>query len=166
MAFGVSDRKNNQNYIFNAFGPFAVQQFSKQPYNLGFADEQHIRELSVHEFGHSFVNPLLDKVPKEWIKNTSSVYDTVKSAMTDQGYDNWMTCLYEHFVRAGEVVIARNMGYAENAEKLENDYINNRKFIYLPIIVKELERYNNNKQVSYSDVIKKVMEEFNKIKRH
>lgn len=152
MAFGVSYKKNGKTYILNCFGQFG-----------GFANEQHIRELSVHEFGHSFTNPVLNKMPKELFSKTASLYDTVKIAMENQGYNNWMSCMYEHFVRAGEVVIAKNLGYFENAERLKNSYINDRKFIYLPIIIKELELYNKNKKISYEDVIRNVMEKLKKL---
>jgi hypothetical protein len=163
MAFGVSYSKNGKTFIVNVFGPFALQQFSMLPYNMGFADENHIRELSVHEFGHSFTNPVLNKIPGHLIKETAVLLDTVRTAMENQGYNNWMSCLYEHFVRAGEVIIAKNLKQYESAERLRREYINNRKFIYLPLIIEELERYNKNRKVSYEQVTERVMQKLKKL---
>lgn len=158
MAFGVSYTKHGSTYILNTFGPFALQQFSSAPFNMGFADEKHIRELSTHEFGHSFTNPVLDKIPRQLINETAALFDTVKIAMENQGYNNWKTCLYEHFVRAGEVIIANNLKHLKDAESLKNDYINNRKFIYLPVIIGELERYYKNPGISYEQAVETTMQ--------
>jgi hypothetical protein len=125
---------------------------------MGFADEKHIRELSTHEFGHSFTNPLLEKIPQKLISETAILFDTIKAAMKDQGYNNWKTCLYEHFVRAGEVIIASNLGNDKDAEKLKADYITSRKFIYLPIMISELEIYSKNPGITYEQVVVRIME--------
>ena len=61
----------------------------------------------IHEFGHSFVNPVVDSIPPVDISKTERLFEPIKSAMEKQGYNTWKTCLYEHFVRAGEVVIAK-----------------------------------------------------------
>ena len=144
--------------IFNTFGPFALQQFTNgSPINMGYADEKHLRELSIHEFGHSFTNPVLDKISRQQVTETKSLYDTIQTAMDNQGYNTWKACLYEHFVRAGEIIIARNLGNKEDAEKLQLYYMQERQFIYLPVILAELERYNNNSSISYQDAVNSVM---------
>jgi hypothetical protein len=78
--------------------------------------------------------------------------------MEDQGYPSWKYCLYEHFVRASEVVIARNMGYLKEAAGLQKHYIEDRKFIYLPLIIEQLTRYNQNKNISYQEAVMQAME--------
>ena len=159
MAFAIRFEQKGSIEIINAFGPFALQQFDgKSRINMGFANEKHLRELSTHEFGHSFTNPVLDKLPRNLIRETAILFDTIKTAMEDQGYNNWQTCLYEHFVRAGEVVIARILGNHKDAEQLQSDYITNRKFIYLPVIIKELEKYYKDTSDTYQQAAIRVME--------
>jgi hypothetical protein len=150
---------NRKTRVFNAFGPFALQHFTpNEPINLGFADEKHLRELSIHEFGHSFTNPVLHKMPAQQITGTKALYDTIRTAMDNQGYSVWKSCLVEHFVRAGEIVIARNLGKHKEAEQLQAYYIQGRQFIYLPVIIAELEKYNSNPSISYLDAANAVME--------
>jgi hypothetical protein len=78
--------------------------------------------------------------------------------MEDQGYNTWKACLSEHFVRAGEVIIAASLGNKKDAEKLKADYISTRKFIYLPLVIAELERYSKNPKVSYQQAAMRILE--------
>lgn len=150
---------NGKTRVFNAFGPFALQYFTPgDTLDLGFADEKHLRELSIHEFGHSFTNPILNKISTQQIAVTKTLYDTIKTAMDNQGYTIWKSCLYEHFVRAGEIVIARNLGRHKEAEQLQAYYMQGRQFIYLPVIIAELEKYNTDPAISYLDAANAVME--------
>jgi hypothetical protein len=162
MAFSVSNKQHGKTEIINLFGPFALQQFDTGAIlNMGFADEKHIRELSTHEFGHSFTNPVLDKIPAKLISETAFRFDTIKAAMNDQGYTTWKACLYEHFVRAGEVIISASLGNNKDAAKLKAEYIEKRKFIYLPLIIGELERYSKSKRISYEQAVIKILEKLN-----
>jgi hypothetical protein len=61
--------------------------------------------------------------------------------MKRQSYPSWTTCLYEHFVRAGEVIIARKLGDPVRADEIMKDNLD-KGFIYLPSIVSELERFD------------------------
>ena len=157
MGFGKTNR--NTKTIYNTFGPFSFQTFDTKNADLGFNFPERIRGLSVHEFGHSFVNPAIDKVPKALIDSTKFLFTPIKSEMSKQAYPAWKICLYEHFVRAGEVIIARKLGNAKEAEKILKDNAK-AKFIYLPTIVEELEKYDKNKSVnkSYDDFVPLVIE--------
>jgi hypothetical protein len=107
---------------------------------------------------------VIDRIPKQLIRETGFLFDTIKTAMENQGYNNWTGCVYEHFVRAGEVIIAKNLKHYQAAERLQNEYINTRKFIYLPLIITELERYYKNKKVTYEETVIRVMEKLKKMK--
>ncbi len=88
MAFGVNYTTAGKTTIMNLFGPFAVQQFSDTAaLNMGFADANHIRELSTHEFGHSFSNPAVATIPPALVKETARLFAPVKEAMENQGYN-------------------------------------------------------------------------------
>ncbi|KQS26871.1 DUF4932 domain-containing protein [Dyadobacter sp. Leaf189] len=159
MGFGVSYISEGKSHAFNVFGSFAAPRFEDdQQLNMGFDDEKHLEELSTHEFAHSFVNPIIDKLPRELITAAEKLFVPVKSSMADQGYTTWKACLYEHFVRAGEVVIAKNLGKKDDAERLMQHYVQDRKFIYLPVILRELEAYNAKQEGSYPDAVRLAME--------
>ena len=158
MGFGIWQHSGDKTKIFNVFGPLWFQKIEPlDSLDMGFNHKKKLRELSTHEFGHSFANPVVESMPEELIKGTKVLFDTIRTAMENQGYNEWQACLNEHFVRAGEVLIAQNMGNQQDAMDLKSHYIQERKFIYLPLILEELEKYNINKSISYKESVKKVM---------
>jgi len=155
---GYGKMNINTRAIFNAFGPFSFQTFQPGKEELGFNFPDRIRNLSVHEFGHSFVNPAIDKVPGKVIAATEYLFTPIKDEMAKMSYPGWKICLYEHFVRAGEVIIARRLGDTTYANKMIEDNVKTR-FIYLPAIVKQLEIYDSNRALypSYDDFVARVV---------
>lgn len=140
MAFGLKTTSRNGIAVYNLFGPFDLQQIrDTATLDLGYNDPRHILELSIHEFGHSFVNPVVDGTPDSIRASKRSLFAPIRKAMDDQGYPTWGACLSEHFVRAGEVIIARRSGRKVEAEILMKNYIEQRQFIYLPKIIEVLE---------------------------
>ncbi|WP_162915318.1 DUF4932 domain-containing protein [Paraflavitalea soli] len=159
MAFGVNYTAAGNTTIMNLFGPFALQQFSDTAaLNMGFADSNHIRELSTHEFGHSFSNPAVALIPPALVKETARLFGPVREAMENQGYNTWSACLYEYFVRAGEVVIARKLGRQASAERLLKYYVEGRRFVHLPLVIAELEKYDRDPRITYQQAVINAME--------
>lgn len=158
MGFGKMDKTTRT--IFNTFGPFHFQTFDKVRPQLGFDDSAKIAELSVHEFGHSFVNPAIDKLPDTLKAATLYLYERIRAEMSKRAYTSWSMCLYEHFVKAGEVIIARKLGHPDKADKMMQAAVE-AKFIYVPFIVKELETYDSAgaSERNYDDYVRKVMED-------
>jgi len=165
MAFGTGYTARGRTYVFNTFGPYARQQFADEKnINMGFENKEHLRELSTHEFGHSFSNPMVDEIPAGLVKETARLFAPIKEAMENQGYQNWKSCLYEHFVRASEVIIARNLGKQKEAEELKASYIGKRKFIYLEPIIESLEKYNQSqKSITFKMAVMEAMEKIKAI---
>ena len=77
-----------------------------------------------------------------------------------------LCAFYEHFVKAGEVIIARKLGNAKEAKKILEDNVK-AKFIYLPAIVKELEEYDKNKSDYrlYDDAVPVTIERLKALKK-
>ncbi len=164
MGFGTRYTYEEETKIFNVFGPLDLQNFKNgSTLDMGFANRDRLRELSTHEFGHSFVNLVFDQIPQELIEVTKKLFDPIQEEMSDQGYNTWRLCLSEHMVRAGEVVITRNLGNKKNAEELMTDYIENRKFIYLPLIIEDLDHYENSNEMSYQDAALGIMQKLRRI---
>ena len=147
-------RKDNIGYVFGALSlPIELEDLNNL--SLGYANSKQLRNLSVHEFGHSFVNPVIDQVGDSVINKKDFLFEPIQQEMSDQGYTTWKIALYEHFVRAGEIFIARQLGDQNNADKLSKDYIQNRHFIYLNQIIVNLENWYNNEYFTktYEDFV-------------
>lgn len=144
---------------FNFFGSFSGMK--KDYTSFGFDDKSELTELAVHEYGHSFVNHLVDKLTNaEYLSESKLLFEPIKNSMSKQGYKTWKVCLYEHFVRAGEIIIADNLGDIELAKELKQRYITERDFVYLPIILKSLNYYNKNRaKLNFRDTMKCALEE-------
>jgi hypothetical protein len=155
---GMGFNSRDTNNVFNVFGAVDYQHFlNTEIIDMGFGDRDKLRELSVHEFGHSFVNPEVHKVPKEILQQSASLFEPLRTVMEEQGYNNWTTCLVEHFVRAGEVVIAEQMDIA-SSKRLRDEYINKRKFVYLPLITEELYVYKGDTNDNYLAMVNRVVQ--------
>jgi len=160
MGFGIKYTADKKTHVLNVFGSLDFQEFlNTNELKMGFTNEKKLRELSVHEFGHSFVNPEVDKLPKEKLSQTEKLFEPLKSAMSDQGYNTWKVCVYEHFVRAGEIMIAEKLGDTDRAKRLHSEYEQERKFIYIPAILVELKKYEKGDYKTYYDAVLGSMEE-------
>ncbi len=163
MGFGVKYSSGGKTHIFNVFGALDFQQFlNTTELQMGFADKQRLRELSVHEFGHSFVNPSVDKLPEKMITDTEPLFEPMRLVMSNQGYNAWRACLYEHFVRAGEIIISEKLGDAAGAKNLLNTYLEERQFNYIPTILVELRKYDSGQYKTYDETVLAAMKEIAK----
>ncbi len=140
--FAVGD-KNTIGNIFASFNhPGEINDTTKL--NLGYSNALSLRTICIHEFGHSFVNPAVDKVDEKIVHAKANLFEPIKDKMSEQGYNQWKICLYEHFNRANEVIIAKRLGDEIKANDILKDNIQNRLFIYLPQIIEKLEFWYNN----------------------
>ncbi|MBN8854404.1 MAG: hypothetical protein BGO55_20960 [Sphingobacteriales bacterium 50-39] len=150
VGFGKTVR--NTRTIYNVFAPFSFQKFDSGALDLGFNYPDRIRTLTVHEFGHSFVNPAVDALPEDLMRSTEYLYAPIKEEMVKHSYVSWTQCLYEHFVKAGEVIITEKLGDTAKARSLMTDFVNSG-FIYVPAIVEELRGYDKDVSLSYKAAV-------------
>lgn len=119
-----------------------------------------LQQYIIHEFSHSFCNPVINK-NFERLNNYNCLIDRIASQMKKQGYgENWETCLYEHLVRANEVVFVKQLFGNAESEKLYREYYNNRSWIYLEGLVPIIENdylKNRTKYVTQNDLIDKII---------
>ncbi len=155
MGFGI----RHQEQVYNVFGAFDRQAFlNVEKPDMGFANRTRLRELSVHEFGHSFVGPALQSTPDEAFSATEHLFEPIRQAVDSQGYMDWQTALNEHFVRAGEIQIAQETAPPADVERLKKEYLETRQFIYIPHILKELDAYRTSGSYPYSDAVRRGMD--------
>ena len=77
----------------------------------------------VHEFGHSYCNPLVDKYMKDFRSFGEKYFPRVEKQMNGQAYGNWRTMMRESLVRACEVRYAMANDGKRQAERSANYHI-------------------------------------------
>lgn len=120
---------------------------SLRDYNhFGFDNPGHTRMLTVHEFGHSFVNP--HTVPKTAEINRYSYLftDSLRKVMEAQDIYSWFVCITEHLVRLGEIRIAEQMHDTVQARWLRDLHIKTCKFIFIPALEEKIKVYESNRK--------------------
>jgi len=159
MGFGKNIKGDTGFKVYNVFGPLIVTKDSLE-FGNGFDDLNKINELTVHEFGHSFINPVLDReVYKEHIDSYAHLFERIRKPMKEQGYGSWRSCLAEHVVRLGEIRISYAMGDSVRAERLREEYVHERKFIYIPLMEKGIKAFEDNRDIykTIDDYIPKLL---------
>lgn len=73
----------------------------------------HLRTLVWHEFGHSFVNPLI-AARREQLQARVELFVPLQARMVEEGYPTWESCVNEHLIRA---ITARLLARAEGEEE-------------------------------------------------
>lgn len=151
--------------IYNVFGPFGFQDFDPQHPDMAFNYPEKIKVLTVHEFGHSFVNPAVDRLPDALIKSTAYLFEPIKKEMEKRAYPSWRICLYEHFVKVGEYLVATKLGDTARAQTFLQDAVA-AGFIYVPFLVKQLEHWDKQvSSVSFEQGVLQAMEELRRYYR-
>jgi hypothetical protein len=148
--FGFGSRINTKDglIIFNTFGALNdVNDDDSLDILFDFDNYKEICNMTVHEFGHSFVNPITE-LPKnkELIENYSYLFRPIEKYMAEQAYRSWWTCVTEHLVRLGEIRIDYAMNDTTTADRIRNEYIQKGKFIYLPYLEREILEYEKNRK--------------------
>lgn len=163
--FGGSTEVNGKKIVYNIFGPLRVAQKGNKKI-IDFDSRDKIRNISVHEFGHSFVNPIAEKTEnRELINSYSYLFEPIRDDLTKQGYNNWWTCVVEHLVRLGEIRISEAMDNKTNAKLLRENYTKNKSFIYLPLLERKIVEYENNrdKYSTFEEFLPELIKAFSEI---
>ena len=124
-----------------------------------------LSEYVLHEFSHSFCNPLIAKNLGE-LQKDSCLLAPIKDKMEEQGYGNWEACLYEHWVRANEIVLTEKVFSRQRASDLADEMIRNNGWIYLEGLLPIIREYkaNREKYKNIDALMPKVVEYFHGLK--
>jgi hypothetical protein len=104
-----------------------------------FGDKDNLEDITWHEFGHSFVNPLVDSNATQ-IMQYSALLKPIYSTMKQQAYGDWKTCATEHILRA----VNARMTYRKNGQEAGDrviQYNRSNAFAYIEALCKKLEEY-------------------------
>lgn len=111
-----------------------------------FKEDDYLPTL-IHEFNHSFINPLLDKYKTNKTLKTSAtkLLDTMKTEMANQAYKDWQTLVNESLVRAS--VIRYLMANDSTNQQAKQEVITqiNTGFLWMKGLVALLDIYEKNR---------------------
>ena len=119
--------------------------------------------ILIHEFSHSFVNPLLEKNKSIFKDNGEAIFEALKYEMSVQAYGKWETVLNEALVRASVIKYYKD----HNADQTTIDGLYKMEignsFLWIKELVAELEKYDSNR-ITYptlEDYIPQLAEAYN-----
>jgi len=137
--FATRIQSNVGTDLFAIIGP--SENSRAVPY---FDPNRLLKDYIIHEFSHTFCNPLVDKFFNE-LEKDACLLNPIKEAMKKQAYSTWKSCLYEHLVRANEVILTEEILGSKTASKLYIDFYENGRFIYLRGLVPLIKKYKSNR---------------------
>jgi hypothetical protein len=138
--YGPAVRKGNGQAIYAIIGPRSDSK------DMPVFDVKTIlSEYVIHEFSHSFCNPLIAKGLPE-LRKDSCLFTPIKDAMAQHGYGTWEACLYEHFVRANEILITEKVLNRSKAADLMDNMIRDDKWIYLRGLIDVMRKYQEDRK--------------------
>lgn len=164
---GPTIEKNNKKFVYEIMSPYVqvpVKLKEKDYKQFGFDYQPRARALTIHEFGHSFVNSEL-KPYQEQIESSSYLFtERLKKLMETKGIQNWNIYVIESFVRLGEIRIAEIQNDKERVDYLRNYHTNLEHFIFLPQLEKKVIEFENNrkKYPMWKDFIPELLNVFDK----
>jgi len=165
MALGISLNNDTGSSIYQLTGVLSNMNDSLNTF--GFEDKKQVYEITVHEYGHSFVSIMDNKKYEGMVNELEYLYNPIKLDMTNIAYDTWDNALEEHIVRAVEIRVWESiMNDKDQAKKLRDQYIKELKFRYIPFIEEKLKYYEMNrvKFKSFDDYLPLLIKSLKEIK--
>ena len=142
--YGPSIEKTKDNREIYAIIGYALNE-KGEPYYLS-EPEMYLNTL-VHEFNHSFVNPLVNnpKYHAEIEKAGNKLFTLSRKVMNRNAYSNWQSVINESIVKT--VVLLYLMDNEIEKEKIRHNIIEEMSagFYWMPETVKCLQYYTNNR---------------------
>jgi hypothetical protein len=87
-------RPDDREELYSIIGVWIVDSQGQPSFPPG------IVSTIVHEFTHSYTNPLVDRFADQLRESGETIYPFVASEMRQQAYSGWKTLMYESLVRA------------------------------------------------------------------
>jgi hypothetical protein len=118
---------------------------------LGYNNFYKVYTKGVHEFTHNFLR--FTDTPENTRLIESLAYlntDSLKVKIYPQGYGNWKSVFEEHLVRACEIKIAEISNRNLLKNELNEEYVIERGFKYIPYFIESLNKYEKSRNVYYT----------------
>ncbi len=143
-------------YVYHVPGPTGIKNGIPT-----FGSESDFKQILLHEFSHSFVNPVTEDNLNE-INKSSELFNPIEQQMKDQAYSKWYVCVNEHLVRIN-VIRMRVQSEGEGVKEHLLDYEESLGFIYITQLDTLMQRYeaNRTKYPTYVDFYPEIIKLFN-----
>jgi hypothetical protein len=131
-------------------------------------DKKWFLPIIIHEFCHSYINPLTISKPEEFKAIGEEILINQNEKLTKKGYNVWNVVLNEYLVRACTIkFLKENEGFEEVERNIKMDKING--FVEIEGLVQLLEEYEINRDIypnieSFLPEVKKYFEPYLEIK--
>jgi len=133
-SYGARLTSGGREDLYCVLGVWKVDKQGEPVFTAGLAS------TVVHEFTHSYTNPLVDKFARELEASGKKLYPLVADQMEQQAYGNWKTMMYESLNRACGLRYQLATG-GDGALKSTADYEISRGFYWVPGLADVLARY-------------------------
>lgn len=128
---------NSKKEVFAIMGVWKVDE-SGMPV---FEQDEYLPTI-IHEFNHSFVNPLLAKYKEEFAECGISIYKAVEYEMSrQQAYGSWQIMLNEALVRASAIKYFIDHAASDSDIQVMLSNESKKGFIWIKGLVAELNKY-------------------------
>ena len=108
-----------------------------------FGSVETLRALVWHEFGHSFVNPEVERL-SAMVEKSKKLMDPIAAKMRASAYQQWRTVAIEHVDRAVAVRLAfRELGEDAGEQALANERVSS--FAYVGALADRLKEYEQHR---------------------
>jgi len=114
-------------------------------------DLNEVLPTTIHEYNHSYCNPLIDKYFSQLDNSANKCFKLVKNQMEYQAYGESIIMVYESFVRATSIMYFKNHGTSEKEikQQIRREQING--FIWSEELVNLLSTYED-ERLKYSSL--------------
>ncbi|MEK7742808.1 MAG: DUF4932 domain-containing protein, partial [Elusimicrobiota bacterium] len=122
----IEDSATHRKIAFNFMGIVEDEAAGR----FGFRDKRTVEEMILHEFGHSFCNPVVDKHLAE-LEPFGFLFSGIAERMRRQAYSNWETVMRELLVRAVHSRYVLMKWGEEAAEKFLREDREDNQFVFI-----------------------------------
>lgn len=152
--------------VFSSSRMLPLKSSLKEYKKYGFDNPEVTHFLTVHEIGHSFVNPHVMPLQKDMEQDTALFTPALRRIMEPNYIQNWQVCVIEHLVRLGEIRVALAMHNEPEATRLRNLHIKQFKFILLPMLEQKIAYYerNRDKYPDFQSFLPEIFKVFHSLK--
>ncbi len=130
----------------NGYGPSLPAENGKLDVYLLFSpyqNDEQILNMVWHEFGHSFVNPVVAR-NSALVNERSDLYDPIASSMQPL-YSDWENALSEHLVRVNTTELIKSE-YGKRTARQHISAHESQGFIYMKPLTELIKKYEKNRR--------------------
>ena len=137
--YGITIETQKGYDVYGVIGPCSLKDD-----RVTFACLNYLESIILHEWSHSFVNPLVDQ-NIDHFKESTYLFEPIEGMMRNQAYPNWKISLYEHIVRACEIHLRTNL-YEDFRKEKSLAYQEGKGFWYISYIDSLLDVYETRRE--------------------